>query len=210
MLPMNFKSRISLWFAAPLLFVSLVAAPAFSHIPIPPKKGEIGRRESSTPAPSFTLINQSGAKFRFNPAAGKFVLVTFVYTTCPDVCPLFTAKLASIQRELEQETRDDYLLLTITTDPARDTPAQMKAYAQAFNVDLRRWHFLTGGRKELAEVWKNFGVTVKELNNGQVQHTNLTTLIDPRGIRRVDYYGDKWQEKEILKDIARLSSSRRR
>ena len=65
-------------------------------------------------------------------------------------------------------------------------------------------------REALAHVWKDFGVTVKDLGNGQIQHTNLTTLIDQKGIRRVDYYGDKWQEKEILKDIARLSSSRRR
>jgi protein SCO1 len=207
---MIFKSRISLWVAASSLIVSLVAVPAYSHIPIPPKKGEIGRRESSTPAPSFALVDQSGNPFHFNPVAGKIVLVTFVYTTCPDVCPLFTAKLASMQRLLEQENRGDYLFLTITTDPARDTPAKMRAYAQAFHADFQRWHFLSGNREALAQVWKDFGVTVKDLSNGQVQHTNLTTLIDRKGIRRIDYYGDKWQEKEILKDIARLRGSRAR
>ena len=208
MLPMTFKSRISLWIAAVSLAVGLLSTPVFSHIPTPPKKGEIGRRESSTPAPNFALIDQSGKSFKFTPAGGKLVLVTFVYTTCPDVCPLFTAKLASIQRILEQEKRDDYLLLTITTDPARDTPAKMKAYAQAFHADFQRWHFLSGTREALAPVWKGFGVTVKDLGNGQIQHTNLTTLIDPKGIRRVDYYGDKWQEKEILKDIKRLRQAR--
>ena len=205
---MTFKSRISLWIAAVSLAVGLLSTPVFSHIPTPPKKGEIGRRESSTPAPNFALIDQSGKSFKFSAASGKLVLVTFVYTTCPDVCPLFTAKLASIQRILEQEKRDDYLLLTITTDPARDTPAKMKAYAQAFHADFRRWHFLSGTREALAPVWKEFGVTVKDLGNGQIQHTNLTTLIDPKGIRRVDYYGDKWQEKEILKDIERLRQAR--
>jgi protein SCO1 len=207
---MTFKSRISSWIAASSLIVTLVGEPVSSHIPIPPRKGEIGRRETSTPAPSFALVDQSGKLFKFNPAAGKFVLVTFVYTTCPDVCPLFTAKLSSIQRTLEQEKREDYLLLTITTDPERDTPAKMKAYAQAFHADFQRWHFLSGSREALSGVWKDFGVTVKELNNGQIQHTNLTTLIEPKGIRRVDYYGDKWQEKEILKDIARLRQSRPR
>jgi protein SCO1/2 len=207
---MTFKSRISVWVTAASLFAGLLTTPAFAHIPIPPKKGEIGRRESSTPAPSFVLVDQSGKAFHFNPATGKLLLVTFVYTTCPDVCPLFTAKLASIQRTLEEEKRDDYLLLTITTDPARDTPAKMKAYAQAFHADFQRWHFLSGNREALAQVWKDFGVTVKDLGNGQIQHTNLTTLIDPQGIRRVDYYGDKWQEKEILKDLARLRRTRPR
>lgn len=207
---MTFKSRISVWVTAASLFVVLLTTHAFAHIPIPPKKGEIGRRESSTPAPSFVLVDQFGKPFHFNPATGKLLLVTFVYTTCPDVCPLFTAKLASIQRTLEEEKRDDYLLLTITTDPARDTPAKMKAYAQAFHADFQRWHFLSGNREALAQVWKDFGVTVKDLGNGQIQHTNLTTLIDPKGIRRVDYYGDKWQEKEILKDLARLRQTRPR
>lgn len=207
---MIFRShRISLWLIASCLSVAF-ASPVLSHIPLPPKKGEIGRRESSAPAPSFTLTNQNGARFSFDPAGGKIVLVTFVYTTCPDVCPLFTAKFASIQRALDQDKREDYLLLTISTDPARDTPEKMKAYAEAFKVDFRRWHFLTGSPKELAEVWKGFGVNVRELNNGQVQHTNLTTLIDGRGIRRVDYYGDKWQEKAILRDLGRLRSSRPR
>ena len=210
MSPMNFKWRISLWIAAGSLGLELLSTPVFSHIPIPPKKGEIGRRESSSPAPNFVLTDESGKPFKFTAASGKLVLVTFVYTTCPDVCPLFTARLASIQRILEEENYDDYLLLSITTDPARDTPAKMKAYAQAFHADFRRWHFLSGSHEALAQVWKKFGVAVRDLGNGQIQHTNLTTLIDPQGTRRVDYYGDKWHEKEILKDLARLRHSRPR
>ena len=101
---MTFKSRISLWIAAVVFDRRLAGgASVFSHIPIPPKKGEIGRRESSTSAPSFAPDRSIGKPFHFNPAAGKIVLVTFVYTTCPDVCPLFTAKLASMQRILEEE-----------------------------------------------------------------------------------------------------------
>ena len=181
---------------------------ALAHLPMPPKKGEIGRREVKTPAPSFTLTDQNGKPFHFKPAGGKLVLVNFIYTTCPDVCPLFTAKLAAIQRSLEKEQRDNYLLLSIATDPARDTPVKMKEYAEAFKPDFRRWHFLTGSAKELAQVWKDFGVRVQDLGNGQIQHTNLTALIDGKGLRRVDYYGDKWLEKEVLKDLRRLAGGK--
>ena len=181
---------------------------ALAHLPIPPKKGEIGRKEAKTPAPSFTLTDQNGKPFHFKPTGGKLVLVNFIYTTCPDVCPLFTAKLAAIQRSLEKEQRDNYLLLSITTDPARDTPVKIKEYAEAFKPDFRRWHFLTGSAKELAQVWKDFGVRVQDLGDGQIQHTNLTTLIDGQGLRRVDYYGDKWLEKEVLKDLRRLASEK--
>ncbi|MBI1995082.1 MAG: SCO family protein [Deltaproteobacteria bacterium] len=183
-------------------------APLSAHLPIPPKKGEIGRKEVKTAAPSFTLTDQNGKPFHFKPASDKLVLVNFIYTTCPDICPLFTAKLAAIQRSLEAERRDNYLLFSITTDPARDTPVKMKEYAEAFKPDFRRWYFLTGSAKELAQVWKDFGVRVRDLGNGQIQHTNFTTLIDGQGLRRVDYYGDKWLEKEVLKDLRRLAGEK--
>jgi len=205
---MSFKRRAKFWFVASVIAAGMPVARLSAHLPIPPKKGEIGRKEVKTPAPSFTLTDQNGKPFHFKPASGELALVNFIYTTCPDVCPLFTAKLAAIQRSLAGEQRENYLLLSITTDPARDTPVKMKEYAEAFKPDFRRWYFLTGSAKELAQVWKDFGVRVQDLGNGQIQHTNLTTLIDGKGLRRVDYYGDKWLEKEVLKDLRRLAGER--
>ena len=205
---MTSKSKSSFGLGAAVIALSLWSAELQAHIPIPPKKGEIGRRETNVTAPSFALIDQAGQKFNFKPASGKVVLVTFVYTTCPDVCPLFSAHFAAIQRALDEERREDYLLLSISTDPKRDTPAKLQAYAKAFKADVKHWHFLTGSQKDLAEVWKIFGVSVKDHGNGQIQHTNLTTLIDAKGIRRVDYYGDKWLVKEVLKDIKWLESEK--
>ena len=205
---MTSKSKSSIGLGAALLALSLTISELHAHIPIPPKKGEIGRRETNVAAPGFTLIDQAGKKFTFNPASGKIVLVTFVYTTCPDVCPLFSAHFAAIQRALDEEKRENYLLVSISTDPKRDLPAKMKAYAEAFKADVKRWHFLTGSQNDLAQVWKSFGVTVKDHGNGQIQHTNLTTLVDAKGMRRVDYYGDKWLVKEVLKDIKWLESKK--
>ena len=203
---MTFKSKSSLGGAAALLVFILSSSALNAHLPIPPKKGEIGRRETNIAAPSFTLTDQSGKSFSFAPASGSIVLVTFVYTTCPDVCPLFSAHFAAIQRALDDEKRSDYWLLSISTDPKRDTPAKLKSYAEAFKANLQRWRFLTGSAKDLAKVWKQFGVNVKDHGDGQIQHTNLTTLIDAKGRRRVDYYGDKWLVKEVLKDIKWLES----
>ena len=192
-----------------MILLILCAAPAFPHLPIPPKKPEIGRKATQTAVPEFTLVDQNGKSFRFANARGKIVLVTFIFTTCPDVCPLLTAKFATIQRTLREKKIDDYLLLSITTDPARDTTAALKSYGEQFKVDFNHWLFLTGSDKDLAKVWQEFGVTVRKTADGQIQHTALTTLIDRRGIRRVDYYTDKWEEKEILKDMASLDSSTR-
>ena len=205
---MIFKLKNSFGLGAALIVLSVSMTDLQAHIPIPPKKGEVGRRETNVTAPSFTLTDHTGRKFHFKPASGKVFLVTFVYTTCPDVCPLFSAHFAAIQRALDAEKRENYLLLSISTDPKRDTPAKMKAYAEAFKADVKHWQFLTGSPKDLAEVWKSFGVNVKDHGNGVIQHTNLTTLIDGSGTRRVDYYGDKWLVKEVLKDIKWLESER--
>ena len=197
------------------MLLTFTCASALAHFPIPPKKSDIGRRVVEKTAQNATLIDQSGKKFQFNDAQGKIVAITFVYTKCPDVCPLFTAKFASIQRALEAREKDQrektdkkpvqYLLLTITTDPEYDTPAQLKSYAEHFKPNFSNWLFLTGAKQELANVWKDFGVNVRKSPDGHVQHTALTTVIDRRGVRRVDYYGDKWQEKELMHDLLSLA-----
>jgi protein SCO1/2 len=192
-----------------LVLADPLARSAQAHLPIPPKKGEIGRKSAQTIVPDFTLVNQEGQPFEFAKARGKLVLVTFIFTTCPDLCPLLTAKFAAIQRALNETKRDDYLLLSITTDPERDTPATLKSYAKNYKADFTHWLFLTGSRPQLAKVWDGFGVAVRKSGGGQIQHTTLTTLIDARGKRRFDYYTDKWEEKEILKDMASLAPARR-
>lgn len=189
-----------------LLVLSALPPVALSHIQGPPKKGEAGQKTVQIPAPDFTLVDQEGKPFSFGSLRGKVVLATFIYTTCPDVCPLLTAKFAEIQRRLKREKRDDYFLLSISTDPEVDTPKVLKSYARRFGADFRTWTFLTGDNRELSKVWDAFDVKVKKLGKGQIQHTGLTTLIDPKGIRRVNHYGDTWTEKDVLKDILKLTT----
>jgi protein SCO1/2 len=199
---MSLKSNHSRVLVAVLLGTALLPSVVSSHIPIPPKEpSEIGRRVVKKAVPEFKLTDQDGKPFEFSSTHGKLVLVTFIFTTCPDVCPLLTAKLAAIQRAMEEKKTRDYALVSITTDPERDGTAILKDYANRFKADLKHWSFLTGSRRELTKVWKVFGVNVTKTESGQVQHTSLTTLVDRQSDRRVDYYGDKWREAEVLKDI---------
>ena len=204
---MSSKSNLSRLIAAALFAAGLAPSVASPHIPIPPKApSEIGRRVVKKAVPDFTLIDQDSKPFRFSSARGKLVLATFIFTTCPDVCPLLTAKLAAIQRTLDDKKMKEYVLLSITMDPERDSALALKDYAGHFKPNFQQWFFLTGSRAALTEVWKAFGVHVTKTESGQVLHTSLTTLVDQQGNRRVDYYGDKWQEKEVLKDIEWLAS----
>lgn len=191
------------------LVAGLTPADLLSHIPIPPKRpSEVGRRIVQTAVPDFKLADQDGKLFQFNATRGKVVLVTFVFTTCPDVCPLLTAKFAAIQRVLDEKKMKNYQLLSITTDPERDSAKSLKEYAGRFKADLRHWSFLTGTRPELVKAWRAFAVNVTKTEAGQVIHTTLTTLVDHHGTRRVDYYGDKWRDKEVLKDLQWLATQK--
>ena len=206
---MNSNSKISGLVFALAVCAALLPGSALAHIPIPPKAPtEIGRRVVNTAVTDFRLTDQDGKDFQFANSRGKLVLVTFVFTSCPDVCPLFTANFASIQRALDEKKIKDYLLLSITTDPERDTAAVLKDYGGRFKARFEHWFFLTSTRAELAKVWKIFGVNVIKTESGQVQHTSFTTLIDRQGKRRVDYYGDKWRDKEIFKDIQWLRAQK--
>lgn len=193
--------------AAGLLLLTLSAAPAIADAPGPPKRGAVGREAVQLPVPDFNLVDQDSRPFRVRSLRGKVVLVTFIYTDCPDVCPLLTAKFAGIERTLKSQGLDRHFLLSITTDPEADTPKVLRSYGRRFGADFHSWAFLTGDKKELSEVWRLFGVRVKKSGKGLVGHTGLTTLIDGRGIRRIDYYGDSWTENEVLKDIADLAKA---
>ena len=191
-------------FLAPLA-VLVFCAVAWSHVPIPPKSpAGPGRRAVNIPVPNFELKDQDGKQFHFANARGEVVLITFIFTTCPDVCPLLTAKFAAIQRALERRKVSDYHLLSITTDPEHDSPAVLKGYARQFKADTDHWSFLTSSRRDLAQVWKAFGVNVVKNQSGQVQHTTFTTVVDRQGNRRVDYYGDNWRDEDVLSDIQSL------
>ena len=206
---MSLESKISRLVFTLALGAAFFPGAGFAHIPLPPKESsEIGRRVVNIAVTDFKLTDQDGKTFRFASARGKLLLMTFAFTTCPDVCPLFTANFASLQRTLEGKKVRDYLLLTVTTDPERDTAAVLKDYGARFKADFNTWSFLTGTRAELSKVWKIFGVNVTKTESGQVQHTSFTTLIDRRGKRRVDYYGDKWRDKEVMKDLEWLRSSK--
>ena len=199
---MSSKSTIRRGVALALLTIGVFSSPAWSHIPIPPKSpANIGRREVKIAVPDFSLKDQDGNIFRFANIRGQVILITFIFTTCPDVCPLLTANFAAIQRTLEEKKIKGYQLLSLTTDPEHDTASVLKDYAGRFKADLKSWSFLTGSRLELAKVWKAFGVNVVKNQSGQIQHTTFTTLVDRQGNRRVDYYGDRWRDMEVLRDL---------
>lgn len=155
-------------------------------------------------APAFTLVDQSGRPLALRDLRGKVVLLTFIYSSCSDVCPLITAATSVLQRRLAAEERERVFFVSVTTEPEVDTPAVLRAYARRHGADLASWAFLTGSPKAVREVWQSFGVTVVWRAKGVVDHPGWTFLIDREGMVRYRYVGGILEVETVLENISKL------
>ena len=159
------------------------------------------------PAPEFTLISQDNETFRLKDLRGKVVLITFIYTRCPDVCPILTDKFKRIQDELGEKFGKTVFMISITIDPEYDRPAVLRQYAERFGADLSGWAFLTGDKEDITEVAKSYGIYFKEESPGLFTHTVLTFLVNEDGQIVKVYAGAYYSVNEVLHDINELLES---
>jgi protein SCO1 len=156
------------------------------------------------PAPEFTLTKQDGKRLALKELRGKVLAITFIFASCTDTCPLLTAKMVGIQDRLGPAFGPQAFFLSITVDPERDTPAVLKRYAEAHKANTAGWAFLTGSPPEIREVAQRYGIYYKKKPRGDVDHTFLTSLVDQRGILRVQYMGVRFSPDEMLRDVQGL------
>jgi protein SCO1/2 len=160
------------------------------------------------PAPALALTTQEGERLALSDLGGKVALVTYIYTSCTDTCPLLTGKLAGVRDKLGAELGAQAHFLSVTVDPERDTPDVMRAYGQRFRADPAGWSFLTGTPEEVAEVTGAYGIFVRRTPRADVDHTFLTSLIDRHGTLRVQYLGTRFDPDELLADVQALIRER--
>ncbi len=188
-------------FTGCVLATLLNAAQVAAHEPESP--GLAPKRPSTvnTPAPAFVLVDQENQPFASTKLRGKTVVLNFIFTTCTDVCPLFTAKLVQLQRKLNGQFGSELFFVSVTTDPEIDSPKVLKAYALRHGADLENWAFLTGSEAQLKSVWRSYSLQVIRRKRGLVQHTSLTTVIDRTGLRRQNYWGERWSLEDLERDL---------
>jgi protein SCO1 len=189
--------RICKELAAVFTTLLLTSAIAFADSTNPlPRIGE---------APPFSLTTQDNAPLELTALRGKVIAVTFIFTTCKDTCPLLTAKLVAVQKQLPCDVRPEVAFLAISLTPEHDTPEVLKAYAQAYGADLSHWSFLTGGEEQIHALAKRYGVFVKARKAADdADHGFLTSIIDRAGILRVQYMGVRFEPNELLADLQAL------
>jgi protein SCO1/2 len=174
--------------------VCALAFPAAAAAPALPRIG---------PAPEFALTDQDNRPFSLRDLRGRVAVVTFLFTSCSDTCPVLTAKLVAIQRQLGAD-KERVHFVGITVDPLNDTPATLKRYGLAHSADMARFSFLTGPFDRIEAVTKGYAVFFKKQTGGSVDHSFLTSIVDAQGTLRVQYLGWRFDPKEFLADVRAL------
>jgi protein SCO1/2 len=127
--------------------------------------------------PNVPLVTQDGKTVHFysDLLKGKVVVINFIYTKCADSCPMETAKLAQVQRLLGDRVGRDVFFYSISIDTERDSPTELKAYADKFHVKPG-WLFLTGEKADVEQVRKKLGQAARPGENGLTAHSTTITI----------------------------------
>ena len=157
--------------------------------------------------PNIELTDHNGDAFNLESAHGKVVVISFMYTKCPDVCPLQTTKMRQTQELIEDTYEGDVVFVSISFDVA-DTPEILKAYALYHQADLTSWKFLgSQDEHEIKDIVESFGITYDESVEGLFSHGMFMYLLDTDLRINKLYLGTFLDPIEVTNDISELLPS---
>lgn len=125
--------------------------------------------------PNLTLTTDEGVQVQFfdDLLKDKIVAILFIYTSCPDTCPLETAQMVQVQNILGDRMGKDVFFYSITIDPETDTPEVLADYKKRFGA---RWTHLTGDESDIIEIRRKLGLYIEEIQDGSNNH-NVSMII---------------------------------
>lgn len=135
-----------------------------------------------TPAPNFRLTDQFGKQVSLSQFKGQPVVLTFLYTHCPDVCPLTAEKLHTVMQNLGNDAQR-VAVLAVSTDPRRDDIKAALNFSKVHRM-TDDWHFLVGTQTTLSQAWNAYSVYAQQ-EQQTVNHTAPIYIIDKQGRERV-------------------------
>jgi protein SCO1/2 len=178
------------WASLLAIALALGAIGAACSRPTPLAGSDLG----GIPAPDFTLADQDGQTVQLSALRGRPVVVSFLFTQCPDVCPLTAAKLRQVADKLGRDA-ERVALVAVSTDPANDDPAAAQAFSEQHGL-AGRWHYLVGSQAELQPVWAAYHMYVATAQTdspaeqamarqaGRAVHTDALFVVDRQGRER--------------------------
>ncbi len=136
--------------------------------------------------PDVVLLDRQGRKLRFGPDAlgDRIVAIDFIYTHCTTACPVLSSIFTLVQEELGDRMEREVRLVTVSLDPARDTPARMRKYATPFEAGPN-WLWLTGAKRDVDNVLMGLGAYTPDFES----HPPMVLIGDPANNRWSRHYG---------------------
>jgi protein SCO1 len=162
---------------------------------------------------NYTLINSDGSVVNFpGDFRGKTVVIGFIYTHCPDICPMTTHNIDLVKQELDKKGVKDVTYVDISFDPNRDTPSVLKEYADIRGINTNQFHFLTGNENTIKSLLKDCNIYAIPGDTTIVGkdtayffiHTDRISVMGPDGKIRAEYKGSTANREELIKDINRI------
>ncbi len=153
----------------------------------------------------FSFTNQDGKTVTEKDVAGKIFVAEYFFTTCKSICPIMNANMKIVYERFKNEK--DFLILSHTSDPATDSAARLKKYADSLNVDTEKWIFLTGTKDSLYRQAR-YSYKIDDPNNNPLNnevdflHSQFFSLVDKKGDVRKIYEGNEKKDVErMIKEI---------
>jgi protein SCO1 len=161
----------------------------------------------AAPEPPLSLRNYRGERINIAQYKGKAVLVTFLYTHCPDQCPLIAADLGVALNLMGPAKASKVQAIAVSVDPRGDTPASIAKFLKAHGV-TGRMQYLVGSKQELARAWKAWGVgSERDASNPElINHSGLVYGVSATG-KVTTLYAANFKPAEIVHDTPLLASS---
>jgi protein SCO1/2 len=163
---------------------------------------------------NYTFINQDSVEVIFpGIIKDKVTVIGFIYTNCPDICPMTTHNMYLTQQKLKKNAIDNVLFVSVTFDPDRDSPSVLKKFGEIRDIDFNNWVFLRGDKKNTESILRRFDITALKtdttyFDDGEltysVMHTDRIALIDNESRLKKNYRGSKVNLEELYNDIINL------
>jgi protein SCO1/2 len=150
------------------------------------------------PVPDFTLVDQAGHNVTLSQLAGKVLVSSFIYTSCPlpNYCFRLSNNLGRLQKRFADRMGRDLVLLSVSIDPVHDTPDVLAKYAATWKADAGSWHFLTGPEPEVKRICHSFGVNFWP-DEGALTHSLHTIIIDRQGKLAANFEGNEFTAEQL-------------
>jgi protein SCO1 len=162
------------------------------------KPGTAGMLAVGQKVPDFTLIDQHKRRVTFSGFSGKVVAISFMYTRCsfPEFCLRMSNNLGLVGKRFSDRLDKDLVLLTITFDPANDSPEVLAKYAQTWKASAKGWYFLTGPPDDVKRVCLMFGMNFWP-DMGMIAHAMHTAVIDRNGLLVANLEGNEFTADQL-------------